>query len=217
MLHQQLIAGEGDYAGADPEDRDEYASENVFFVPVEARWSYLQGQAKQPDIGKTVDLAMEAIERENSKRLKGILPKVYGQQKLDQKSLGGLIDLIGSITLGDAEAQAQDVLGRVYEYFLGQFALAEGKKGGQFYTPDIKGFCKSATLADIEKHNFVLTPGRYVGIPDEVEDDVSFEDRMSAFTMALGEQMRKGQLLDEEIKKQLAKVGFVVSDRNVDF
>ena len=474
----------------------------MFFVPVEARWSYLQGQAKQPDIGKTVDLAMEAIKRENVKRLKGILPKVYGQQKLDQKSLGGLIDLIGSITLGDAEAQAQDVLGRVYEYFLGQFALAEGKKGGQFYTPesivrllveilepyngrvfdpccgsggmfvqsekfvqnhqgrldnlsiygqesnettyklcrmnlalrgidgsnikwnpegsflndahkdlkadfvianppfndsdwggdllqndgrwqygkppqgsanfawvqhflyhlsptgsagfvlsngslssntsgegdirkalviqdlvdcivmlptqlfyntgipaclwflsrykngnknrdrkgevlfidaselgymvnrssrafteteikriadtyhawkripspspsqregdkkknslevplplgegfrereiyrDIKGFCKSATLADIEKHNFVLTPGRYVGIPDEVEDDVSFEDRMSALTMALGEQMREGQLLDEEIKKQLAKVGFVVSDRNIDF
>jgi type I restriction enzyme M protein len=468
VLHQQLIEGEGDYAGADPEDRDEYSAENVFFVPVEARWSYLQGQAKQPDIGKTVDLAMEAIERENAKRLKGILPKVYGQQKLDQKSLGGLIDLIGSITLGDAEAQAQDVLGRVYEYFLGQFALAEGKKGGQFYTPesivrllveilepyngrvfdpccgsggmfvqsekfvqnhqgrldnlsiygqesnettyklcrmnlalrgidgsnikwnpegsflndahkdlkadfvianppfndsdwggdllqndgrwqygkppqgsanfawvqhflyhlsptgsagfvlsngslssntsgegdirkalvvqdlvdcivmlptqlfyntgipaclwflsrykngnknrdrkgevlfidaselgymvnrssraftdeeikriadtyhewkksggsyhDIKGFCKSASLVDIEKHNFVLTPGRYVGIPDEVEDDVSFEDRMSALTMALGEQMREGQLLDEEIKKQLAKVGFVVSD-----
>ena len=472
VLHQKLIVGEGDYAGADPEDRDEYSAENVFFVPVEARWSYLQGQAKQPDIGKTVDLAMEAIERENAKRLKGILPKVYGQQKLDQKSLGGLIDLIGSITLGDAEAQAQDVLGRVYEYFLGQFALAEGKKGGQFYTPesivrllveilepyngrvfdpccgsggmfvqsekfvqnhqgrldnlsiygqesnettyklcrmnlalrgidgsnikwnpegsflndahkdlkadfvianppfndsdwggdllqndgrwqygkppqgsanfawvqhflyhlsptgsagfvlsngslssntsgegdirkalvvqdlvdcivmlptqlfyntgipaclwflsrykngnknrdrkgevlfidaselgymvnrssrafteteikrvadtyhewkksggsyqDIKGFCKSASLVDIEKHNFVLTPGRYVGIPDEVEDDVSFEDRMSALTMALGEQMREGQLLDEEIKKQLAKVGFVVSDRLVD-
>jgi len=72
-------------------------------------------------------------------------------------------------------------------------------------------------LVDIEKHNFVLTPGRYVGIPDEVEDDVSFEDRMSALTMALGEQMSEGQLLDEEIKKQLAKVGFVVSDRNVDF
>ena len=468
VLHQKLIAGEGDYAGADPEDRDEYSAENVFFVPVEARWSYLQGQAKQPDIGKTVDLAMEAIERENAKRLKGILPKVYGQQKLDQKSLGGLIDLIGSITLGDAEAQAQDVLGRVYEYFLGQFALAEGKKGGQFYTPesivrllveilepyngrvfdpccgsggmfvqsekfvqnhqgrldnlsiygqesnettyklcrmnlalrgsdgsnikwnpegsflndahkdlkadfvianppfndsdwggellqndgrwqygkppqgsanfawvqhflyhlsptgsagfvlsngslssntsgegdirkalvvqdlvdcivmlptqlfyntgipaclwflsrykngnknrdrkgevlfidaselgymvnrssrafteteikriadtyhewkksggsyhDIKGFCKSASLVDIEKHNFVLTPGRYVGIPDEVEDDVSFEDRMSALTMALGEQMREGQLLDEEIKKQLAKVGFSLGD-----
>ena len=135
-LHQKLVNGEGDYQGADPEDRDEYTAENVFFVPIEARWSTLQAQAKQPDIGKTVDLAMEAIERENAKRLKGILPKVYGQQKLDSKSLGGLIDLIGSITLGDAEAQAQDVLGRVYEYFLGQFALAEGKKGGQFYTPE---------------------------------------------------------------------------------
>jgi len=473
-LHQKLMAGEGDFAGADPEDRDEYSSENIFFVPVESRWSYLQGQAKQPDIGKTVDLAMEAIERENAKRLKGILPKVYGQQKLDQNSLGGLIDLIGSIALGNAEAQAQDVLGRVYEYFLGQFALAEGKKGGQFYTPesivrllveilepyngrvfdpccgsggmfvqsekfvknhqgrlddisiygqesnettyklcrmnlairgidgsnikwnpegsflndahkdlkadfvianppfndsdwsgdllrndgrwqygsppqgnanfawvqhflyhlsptgsagfvlsngslssntsgegdirkalvvrdlvdcivmlptqlfyntgipaclwflsrykkgsknrdrkgevlfidaselgymvnrssrafteveiskvadtyhdwkkkpspspsqreyqDRKGFCKSASLVEIEKHNFVLTPGRYVGIPDEIEDEVSFDDRMSDLTIALGEQMREGRLLDEEIKKQLLKVGFSVGD-----
>jgi N-6 DNA Methylase/HsdM N-terminal domain len=106
-------------------------------VPVEARWAYLQAQAKQTDIGKTVDLAMESIEKENAKRLKGILPKVYGQQKLDQKSLGGLIDLIGSIKLGSAEAVAQDLLGQVYEYFLGQFALAEGKKGGQFYTPKV--------------------------------------------------------------------------------
>lgn len=94
--------------------------------------------------------------------------------------------------------------------------MGEGFREREIYR-DIKGFCKSATLADIEKHNFVLTPGRYVGIPDEVEDDVSFEDRMSALTMALGEQMREGQLLDDEIKKQLAKVGFVVSDRNVDF
>ena len=136
VLHDQLLSGAGDYTGADPEDRDEYSAENVFFVPVEARWAYLQAQAKQPDIGKTVDLAMESIEKENAKRLKGILPKVYGQQKLDQKSLGGLIDLIGSIKLGSAEAVAQDLLGQVYEYFLGQFALAEGKKGGQFYTPE---------------------------------------------------------------------------------
>lgn len=135
-LHQKLVQGEGMYEGADPEDKDEYLAENVFFVPPQARWSYIQGQAKQPTIGKILDDAMELIERENSKRLKGILPKAYGQQKLDQASLGGLIDLIGSITLGDAEAQSQDVLGRVYEYFLGQFALAEGKKGGQFYTPE---------------------------------------------------------------------------------
>jgi type I restriction enzyme M protein len=463
-LYQRLVEGEGDYEDADPEDRDEYAGENVFFVPSSARWSYLQSYAKQPDIGKKIDQAMEAIEKENTKRLKGILPKVYGQQKLDQKSLGGLIDLIGSITLGDAEAQAQDVLGRVYEYFLGQFALSEGKKGGQFYTPesivrllveilepyhgrvfdpccgsggmfvqsekfvkhhrgrlddisiygqesnettyklcrmnlairgidgsnirwnpegsflndahkdlkadfvianppfndsdwggdllrndgrweygtppegsanfawvqhfiyhlaptgsagfvlsngslssntsgegeirqrlieadlvdcivmlptqlfyntgipaclwflsrdkngnknksrkgkvlfidaselgyminrssrgfseddisrvantyhkwkkggkgyqDIKGFCKSASLADIEKHNFVLTPGRYVGIPDEVEDGISFEEKMRVLTSDLADQMREAEALDLEIKIQLAKVGF---------
>ena len=468
VLHDQLLSGAGDYAGADPEDRDEYSAENVFFVPVEARWAYLQAQAKQTDIGKTVDLAMESIEKENAKRLKGILPKVYGQQKLDQKSLGGLIDLIGSIKLGSAEAVAQDLLGQVYEYFLGQFALAEGKKGGQFYTPesivrllvailepyngrvfdpccgsggmfvqsekfirhhqgrldnlsiygqesnettyklcrmnlalrgidgsnikwnpegsflndahqdlkadfvianppfndsdwsgdslrtdgrwqygtppagnanfawvqhflyhlsptgaagfvlsngslssntsgegeirktlveqdlvdcivmlptqlfyntgipaclwflsrykngnknrnrkgevlfidaselgymvnrssraftddetskishtyhewkkaegnyqDIKGFCKSATLPEIAKHNYVLTPGRYVGIPDEVEDTVSFEERMQELTMTLGEQMREGQRLDAEIKTQLLKVGFKIDD-----
>jgi type I restriction enzyme M protein len=135
-LYEKLKAGEDDYEGADPEDRDEYAAENVFFVPPEARWPFLQDRAKQTDIGKTLDDAMEAIERENPKRLKGILPKVYGQQKLDSQSLGGLIDLVGSISLGDARAQAQDVLGRVYEYFLGQFALSEGKKGGQFYTPE---------------------------------------------------------------------------------
>jgi type I restriction enzyme M protein len=93
--------------------------------------------------------------------------------------------------------------------------LGEGCRERGIYR-DIKGFCKSATLADIEKHNFVLTPGRYVGIPDEVEDDISFEDRMSDLTMALGEQMREGQLLDEEIKKQLAKVGFIVSDQEVE-
>jgi type I restriction enzyme M protein len=137
-LYQKLKADEGEYK-ADPEDRDEYSAENVFFVPVEARWEFLQAQATQTDIGKTVDLAMEAIEKENAKRLKGILPKVYGQQKLDQKSLGGLINLIGSMkNMASAEAISQDLLGQVYEYFLGQFALAEGKKGGQFYTPESK-------------------------------------------------------------------------------
>ncbi|ANV85763.1 DNA methyltransferase (plasmid) [Picosynechococcus sp. PCC 7003] len=463
-LYQKLVAGEGMYEGADPEDKDEYVAENVFFVPKEARWSFIQGKAKQPDIGEIVDQAMAKIEAENAKRLKGILPKVYGQQKLDPASLGGLIDLIGSIALGDAEAQAQDLLGRVYEYFLGQFALNEGKKGGQFYTPesivrllvemlepyhgrvfdpccgsggmfvqsqkfieahqgrlddvsiygqesnettyklcrmnlairgidgsnikwnpegsflndahrdlkadfvianppfndsdwsgdllqgdgrwtygappkgnanfawvqhflyhlsptgsagfvlsngslssntsgegdirkalveadlvdcivmlptqlfyntgipaclwflsrykngnknrsrkgevlfidaselgymvnrrnrafaeediakvadtyhqwkleggkyeDIKGFCKSADLADIEKHKFVLTPGRYVGIPDEEDDGTPFEEKMGALTAELAEQMKEGLALDTEIKIQLAKVGF---------
>jgi type I restriction enzyme M protein len=120
--------------GADPEDRDEYKAENVFFVPQEARWSFLLFKAKQPDIGKFVDHAMDAIEKENPS-LKNVLPKVYARQNLDPTSLGELIDLIGSIALGDTKARSADVLGHVFEYFLGEFALAEGKKGGQFYTP----------------------------------------------------------------------------------
>jgi type I restriction enzyme M protein len=117
------------------EDPDEYRAENVFFVPETARWSYLQSRAKQPEIGKYIDDAMTTIEKENP-ILKGVLPKVYARPNLDKQSLGGLIDLIGTIALGDAEAKSKDVLGRVYEYFLGQFALAEGRKGGQFYTPE---------------------------------------------------------------------------------
>lgn len=120
--------------GADPEDRDEYKAENVFFVPQEARWSFLLSKAKQPDIGKYVDEAMDAIEKENPS-LKGVLPKVYARQNLDPTGLGELIDLIGNIALGDTKARSADVLGHVFEYFLGEFALAEGKKGGQFYTP----------------------------------------------------------------------------------
>lgn len=133
-LYNTLQAGEGEYAGADPEDKDEYKAENVFFVPEKARWSFLQSSAKLPDIGKIIDEAMDAIERENNS-LKGVLPKVYARENLDATSLGELIDLIGNIALGDAKARSADVLGHVFEYFLGEFALAEGKKGGQFYTP----------------------------------------------------------------------------------
>jgi type I restriction enzyme M protein len=131
-LHEKLLADTAN--GADPEDRDEYKAENVFFVPSSARWTYLRDQAKQPTIGKTVDEAMDAIEKENPS-LKGVLPKVYARQNLDPASLGELIDLIGNIALGNAKARSADVLGHVFEYFLGEFALAEGKKGGQFYTP----------------------------------------------------------------------------------
>lgn len=120
--------------GADPEDKDEYKAENVFFVPQDARWTYLQSKAKQPEIGKFVDDAMDAIEKENSS-LKGVLPKVFARQNLDPTSLGELIDLVGNIALGSAKARSADVLGHVFEYFLGEFALAEGKQGGQFYTP----------------------------------------------------------------------------------
>jgi type I restriction enzyme M protein len=133
-VHAKLAAGKGDYAGANPEDQDEYLAENVFWVPKEARWTWLQGRAKQPTIGKLLDDAMLAIERDNS-RLKGVLPKDYARPALDKHRLGELIDLIGTIGLGDKENKAKDVLGRVYEYFLTQFASAEGKNGGQFYTP----------------------------------------------------------------------------------
>ena len=133
-LYKRLEAGEGEYAGADPEDKDEYKAENVFFVPEKARWSFLLSKAKQPTIGKTVDEAMDAIEKENPS-LKGVLPKVYARQNIDPTSLGGLIDLIGNIGLGDTQSRSADLLGHVFEYFLGEFALAEGKKGGQFYTP----------------------------------------------------------------------------------
>ncbi|MEZ5326477.1 MAG: class I SAM-dependent DNA methyltransferase [Verrucomicrobiales bacterium] len=133
-MRAKLIAGEGDYAGADPEDADEYKAENVFWVPQEARWEHLQANAKLPEIGKLVDDAMVAIERDNP-RLKGVLPKDFARPALDKHRLGELIDLIGTIGLGDAENRSKDILGRVYEYFLSSFASAEGKKGGQFYTP----------------------------------------------------------------------------------
>jgi type I restriction enzyme M protein len=130
----KLLAGEGEYEGADPEDPDEYRAENVFWVPYEGRWSHLQANAKQSYVGKIVDDAMVAIERDNP-RLKGVLPKEYARPALDKHRLGELIDLIGTIGLGDRENRARDILGRVYEYFLTQFASAEGKNGGQFYTP----------------------------------------------------------------------------------
>ncbi|HWR84171.1 MAG TPA: class I SAM-dependent DNA methyltransferase, partial [Candidatus Deferrimicrobium sp.] len=120
--------------GANPEDKDEYTAENVFWVPKEARWSYLQANAKQTTIGRLIDDAMVAIERDN-KVLKGVLSKEYARPSLDKQRLGELIDLIGTIGLGDKDNRSKDILGRVYEYFLSQFASAEGKKGGQFYTP----------------------------------------------------------------------------------
>ena len=120
--------------GADPEDPDEYRALNIFWVPPEARWAHLKAQAKQSTIGQLVDDAMAGIERDNPS-LKGVLPKEYARPALDKQRLGQLIDLISNIRVGDAESRAKDVLGRVYEYLLSQFASAEGKKGGEFYTP----------------------------------------------------------------------------------
>jgi type I restriction enzyme M protein len=119
---------------SDPEDRDEYIAENCFFVPREARWAELQAKAKLPEIGVYLDDAMSAIEKEN-RELKNVLPKVYGKANLDKASLGQLIDVISDIELQAHSVDTKDLLGRVYEYFLGEFASAEGKKGGQFYTP----------------------------------------------------------------------------------
>ena len=128
-LYNKLI--EEEY---DAEDRDEYLAENVFYVPKEARWDYLLANAKSPEIGVLLDTAMDTIESENS-QLKGVLPKVYAKENLDKAALGGLLDIIGNIALGDTASKSADVLGHVFEYFLGEFALAEGQKGGQFYTP----------------------------------------------------------------------------------
>ena len=123
---------ETDYT--DPEDRGQYLGVNVFWVPKEARWSHIQANAKQPTIDKLIDEAMLTIEKENP-RLKGVLPMQYARPDLDKQRLGELIDLISTLGLGDSSSRSKDILGRVCEYFLGQFAEKEGKGGGEFYTP----------------------------------------------------------------------------------
>jgi type I restriction enzyme M protein len=120
--------------GADPEDPDEYRAVNIFWVPKEARWAHLKANAPQPTIGKLLDDAMEAVEHDNP-TLKGVLPKDFARPALDKQRLGQLINMITNIRVGDEESRSKDILGRVYEYFLSQFASAEGKKGGEFYTP----------------------------------------------------------------------------------
>jgi len=130
--HTALDAQRAD--GADPEDPDEYRAENIFWVPPEARWSYIKSMAPQPTIGQLIDDAMTAIERDNVS-LKGVLPKDYARPGLDKQRLGQIINLVSDIALGAPADRAKDTLGRVYEYFLSRFASAEGKSGGQFYTP----------------------------------------------------------------------------------
>jgi type I restriction enzyme M protein len=120
--------------GADPEDPDEYRAVNIFWVPPEARWAYLKSMAPQPTIGQLIDDAMTAIERDNAS-LKGVLPKDFARPGLDKQRLGQIINLVSDIALGSTADRAKDTLGRVYEYFLSRFASAEGKSGGQFYTP----------------------------------------------------------------------------------
>ena len=149
-LHEKLKAGQGEYEGADPEDKYEYQAEKIFFVPPVARWNTLQAHAKRTDfkiekkkyknVGVLLDDAMDTVEKENPS-LKGVLPKVYAKENLDKQSLGELIDLVSGLEfkykeeLFNTDLSSKDILGHVYEYFLGEFALAEGRKGGQFYTP----------------------------------------------------------------------------------
>ncbi len=133
-LYNKIKNKEGEYAYDDPEDKLVYSSKYVFFVPPHARWSYLVSRAKLPSIGEDIDNAMDLIEKDNTK-LRGVLPKQFARPQLDKMILGELVDLINNIKLGDEAARMKDLLGVVYEYFLGQFALAEGRKGGQFYTP----------------------------------------------------------------------------------
>ena len=128
----------------DEEDRDEYLADNIFWVPKEARWETIRAHATNPDIGKVIDTAMETIERENDS-LKGVLTKNYSRQELDKTRLGELVTLFTNIDVGTTAAQEKDVLGRVYEYFLGKFASAEGKLGGEFYTPS----CVVRTLVEM--------------------------------------------------------------------
>ena len=185
-----LLAEVGD--GADPEHPDEYLPDNAFRVPTEARWQTLQDNAKPPTIGELIDPAMAAIEQDNP-RLKGILPKDVGRPALDKHRLGELLDVIGTIGLGDAGNRSKEIPGRDYEDFLTQFASAEGTNGGRFDTPRCvvrllvemlapykdrvddpycgsNGCCNSANTREVAEHGDVLTPGLDIGA-DEVEDD----------------------------------------------
>ena len=131
-LHEELESKADE--GYDPEEPDEYRERNVFWVPQEARWYIIQSRATQEDIGATIDRAMDVIERDNQ-ALRGVLPRNFGRDDLDKQVLGQVVNLVSNIKVGGAEAQAIDVLGQIYEYFLEQFAIAEGRKGGEFYTP----------------------------------------------------------------------------------
>jgi type I restriction enzyme M protein len=133
VRYDELVAEEEE-TGADPEDRDEYLAEGVFWVPPEARWDLIKGSARQPNIGVIIDGAMDAIERENP-TLRDVLPKGYSRPTLPATQVGRLVDVVSDIGLNEDRHRQQDLLGRVYEYFLGQFASAEGKRGGEFYTP----------------------------------------------------------------------------------
>ncbi len=142
-VHNKIKADPEYFEGLE-EDKDSYMAESVFWVPKEARWEFIKANARRPEIGKIIDDAMIVIEQDNSS-LKGVLAKNYARPDLDKVRLGELVDLVSTIGLGDRESRSKDVLGRVYEYFLGRFASAEGKGGGEFFTPQ----CVVKTLVEM--------------------------------------------------------------------
>lgn len=189
--HAKLEKGEGEFSGADPEDRDEYKAENIFFVPPSARWSYLQKRAKLPEIGKDVDAAMDAIERDNAS-LKDVLPKVFARGNLDPASLGGLIDLISNVSMTQGNAsttlrQAQSASSAANNY------------------KDVRGFCNSASVESVKELDYVLTPGRYVGLPDD-EDDFDFNERFTTLKAEFEEQLKEEERLNKLINENLERI-----------
>ena len=228
--HSQLEAQGTDEA--DPDDPDEYRAENIFWVPPEARWEHIKAQAKQPTIGKLVDDAMAGIERDN-RALKGVLPKDYARPVLDKSRLGQIIDLITNIKVGDEDARSKDVLGRVYEYFLSRFASAEGKKGGEFYTPrcvvkllvemlqPYKGRvydpCCGSSGMFVQSVEFILVHagknGRNAKIPKSLKPDISIYGQESNYTTW---RLAKMNLAIRGIEGQIAHGDSFHNDRHPD-
>ena len=224
-----------------------YTMQNVFYLPETARWAYISEHAKQDDLALKIDTALALVEKSNAS-LKGALPDNYfSRLHVDISKLAALIDAINNIdTVEDKE---EDVVGRVYEYFLGKFAASEGKLGGEFYTPkcvvqliaemiepykgkiydiaaiaktyhawrgeakdgayeDVAGYCKSANLEDMRKHDYVLTPGRYVGAAAIEDDGIPFETKMIEMSQTLYAQMAESEKLDTVIQKNLEGLGY---------
>jgi HsdM N-terminal domain/N-6 DNA Methylase len=181
-LHAKLAAD----PEADPEDRLEYTAQNAFWVPVEARWSGIAAKAKSPQIGSLIDKAMIAIEQDNP-ALKGVLPKEYARPALDPARLGAIVDLVSTIGLGDAESRKKDILGRVYEYFLGRFANAEGKAGGEFYTPRVGFQFITQNISEIRKdivknlHYRVYAQGLSVGSDADLIKDLEGDEAFKMY------------------------------------
>ncbi|HZY30352.1 MAG TPA: class I SAM-dependent DNA methyltransferase, partial [Candidatus Methylomirabilis sp.] len=214
--------------GAEPEGPDEYRAKNIFWVPKEARWAKLKAGAVQPTIGKLVDDAMEAVERDNPS-LKGVLPKDYARPALDKQRIGQLINLITNIRIGDEESRSKDVLGRVYEYFLSQFASAEGKKGGEFYTPrcvvkllvemlePYKGRvydpCCGSSGMFVQSVEFIHAHARGNGNAGKVRADISIYGQESNYTTW---RLAKMNLAIRGIEGQIAHGDSFHNDRHPD-